>query len=174
MWKMDPVKLYIDTYRSLHGFAPPKDVSRRVGAESNKLTREGIPDEAIEFGIKRLAERGGQPNQLPVFAAEGGARTSPHGRATEALRAFLELHDGRWPTGARFVRGTHSGTFMRDPLGYDRAPPGFAIERPTREEIVRALMGTTASPRPKRPSQRPRRASEEQIERLFGGDETAS
>lgn len=30
-------------------------------------------------------------------------------------------------TGYRFVRGSHSGTFVRDPAGTDRLPPGYSF-----------------------------------------------
>lgn len=34
-------------------------------------------------------------------------------------------------TGYKFIRGTHSGKYVRDPEGYDRLPPGY--EPPTEE-----------------------------------------
>lgn len=59
------------------------------------------------------------------------------------LRAARELVERRgWPTGVTFRRGSHSGTFVADPLGYDpreRAPAELEAPRPTLYAIAKAL-----------------------------------
>lgn len=49
--------------------------------------------------------------------------------------AWVGFKDGAEPvaprtegwTGYTFVRGTHSGTYVRDPQGVDRLPPGYSM-----------------------------------------------
>lgn len=50
------------------------------------------------------------------------------------MLADLEIGDSRIEgqkqrprTGWRFVRGSHSGTYVRDPEGTDRLPPGYDL-----------------------------------------------
>jgi hypothetical protein len=56
------------------------------------------------------------------------------------VRAFMDEHDGRWPTGCRHVRGSHGVQEVPDVLGYDPPPgAGWSVPRPTFNEIARAL-----------------------------------
>lgn len=44
-----------------------------------------------------------------------------------------------YPTGSRFVRGSHAGSFVRDPLGYDRATYDVPWSRPSLRDMADAL-----------------------------------
>jgi len=50
-----------------------------------------------------------------------------------------EAASGQRYTGARFVRGTHSGTHIKDPLGTDKPPPDWPYPPPSPEEVTQAL-----------------------------------
>lgn len=134
-----PVTRYVDAFRALHGADPPKQTRVRIGVESKKLGEEGIAREHILRGVEILAERGMDPGMLHSAVTSAMAEMGPHGRDQRLLREFLELHGGRWPTGAYFVRGSHSGAAVYDPLGYDPRPHDFPFPKPNREEVLSAL-----------------------------------
>lgn len=74
-------------------------------------------------GLERIAR----------LAAELG--DNPAGLLVAMVRAGAHRRGGRLPddgpmgpvTGWRWVRGTHSGTYVPDPNGRDRLPPGYGI-----------------------------------------------
>lgn len=56
------------------------------------------------------------------------------------VAAFRAKNGGKWPTGWRLSRGTHSATPVPDPLGFEPPPPWAADRRrPSREEVYQAL-----------------------------------
>lgn len=70
-------------------------------------------------------------NESPV------ARERPEARR----RAKDWIAENGWPTGARFVHGTHSGSYVFDPLGTEPIPRGYdwPYRRPTFDDVVEAL-----------------------------------
>jgi hypothetical protein len=64
-------------------------------------------------------------------AAEIEARLAKAlGVSVEALRDFLNGNiraGGARRTGYRFIRGTHGGSYVRDPQGTDILPAGFSV-----------------------------------------------
>jgi hypothetical protein len=154
---------FVDVCRAFNGTEPPRKVTLRVGTEANKLLREKkIRTEDIRKGIQILVDRGLDPSRLPecVFTAQSipdlpvgpdrVAREEDRDRRTAdraAIDAFVARNGGRWPTGARIVRGTHSSGYVYDPLGYETVPRWFNLEgsgihRPTRDEVLEALSST--------------------------------
>lgn len=118
---------YVDRVRSLGGVVPKRTVGA-MAKQVGSLTQEGIPEEAIRAGLELAADRGAPPARLSDLVLEASRR------AARAPLADLVREHG-WPTGALFVRGSHSGHCVYDPLGTDRPPQGWPHPRPTREEV---------------------------------------
>lgn len=119
-----------------------------MAAACKKLAAEKVDAEVLQQAVRLMAERGNPPASLPDVVFEVQAKSGPAAQDREAIRLFLEDHDGAWPTGAKFIRGSHAGTYVADPLGYDRLPGGYnagtsGIHRPTRQEVLDALKGKT-------------------------------
>jgi hypothetical protein len=117
-----------------------------MAAQCAKLASEKIDPDVLQQAVRLVAQRGNGPATLPDVVFEVQARSGPIAQDREAIRIFLEQHDGNWPTGAKFVRGTHAGNFIYDPLGYDKPSAGYdtrgaGIHRPSREEVLNALKG---------------------------------
>ena len=98
------------------------------------------PVEAVEGALRKLAQKGQPIRLLPEFVLEHRVKSRPgYGKRTEAS-VWVKEHG--WPTGARFVRGASSGTYVYDPLGLDPLPPGYQgwdYPKPTFDDIVNAL-----------------------------------
>ena len=141
------VAYFVDVCRAFNGADPPKKVRDRMGVEIGRLIKEGIDGRTLRKAIEILVDRGLDPSRLPecVFTAQSqpdipvGPDRERAARERQALRELLDEHDGRWPTGARFVRSAHAGHCVYDPLGYDPRPHDFPYPRPSREEILKAL-----------------------------------
>lgn len=136
-----------DTCVEFGGVLPPVKVIKRVAVEAKKLTAEGITNRDLRKGIQILVDSGMDPSMLPecVFRAQQrpgmlvGPEKRKHNEERALIDELLDRHDGRWPTGARLVRGSHSGQMVWDPLGYEIRPQNFPYGRPTREQILEAL-----------------------------------
>ena len=143
----NPVGFLVDTCRAFNGTDPPAKVRARIGAEVGKLRKEGIEVRHIRKGIEILVDRGLDPSRLPecVFTAQSrpdmpvGPDRERADEEREMIRQLLDAHDGRWPTGARFVRGYGAGHTVYDPLGYDPRPHDFPYPKPPRDDVIRAL-----------------------------------
>lgn len=143
---------FVDTCRAQNRMDPPPGVKGAMAKVLGKLDKQGQPHDLLREAIVRVVKDGIAPKDFEqvVFQIQsemGGISFAER----EALRAFLlaNAKHGKWPTGARFVRGTHSGTYISDPLGYDKLPGdydsrGSGIHRPNREEVVEALRGRGA------------------------------
>ena len=67
-------------------------------------------------------------------AADVTARPSARKAASDWIA------DNGWPTGARFVRGTHAGAYIFDPLGMDKITEAdWPYHRPSFDEICVAV-----------------------------------
>lgn len=53
-----------------------------------------------------------------------------------------------WPTGSRWVRGNHAGTYVPDPLGRDSPPHSVPWARPALADIQAALEGQAGGDEP--------------------------
>jgi hypothetical protein len=98
----------------------------------------------------------------------------------DAVATFISEHGGTWPTGSRWHRSGAGGTYVRDPLGYDK--PDYAVDwgRPSHGEIKRALEGKgekKPAPTPTPTADDPTlldpkeigRLAQEELDRLRGG-----
>ena len=78
-----------------------------------------------------------------------GAGREPLADSVESARQLArQLIDERgWPTGSRWL-ATQGGTYIQDPLGYDKPPPTYAVpwSKPTLAEIVAALRSRGGRP----------------------------
>jgi hypothetical protein len=77
----------------------------------------------------------------PESGFESGSNQVPlRGDKSPRKVAADWIRKNGWPTGARFVRGTHSGTLVHDPLGLDPIDVnGWPHPRPTFDDVVAAL-----------------------------------
>lgn len=140
------IGIFADECLAAHGHKPPRQIVQRMAQQCAKLANERIAVEVMQEAVRLVARRGNPPSTLPDVVFEVQAKSGPVARDREAIRMFLENHDGSWPTGAKFIRGTHAGTYVYDPLGYDKIPGGYNlsgtdIHRPSRQEILDALKG---------------------------------
>jgi hypothetical protein len=139
----DIVARFVDYAREL-GADPPKRVVGQMAAQVNALLKEGQRPEHVMAAAEMVAEKGLDPSSLPscTFTAARDATRMAKPEVRQRLAEYIAANG--WPTGARFVRGTHGGTYVFDALGHDRPPPGYGspvIRRPTRAEILAALTG---------------------------------
>jgi hypothetical protein len=121
------VAAYVDRCREL-GVDPPKRVRGVLAKAVDELVAEGQPDDHIAAGVRLLADKGLRPSDLPFALVQAARR-----QERAALAEFVAEHG--WPTGAAFVRGSHSGTCVYHPLGTDRPPDSWPYPRPSREEV---------------------------------------
>lgn len=130
-------EVYISTVQQAGGYLSGTEVSWA----RNKLTillHDGIAEDVIAEAIRKMvAKRRFNTWHLGTFVNEVliEQKDAPD---KKLLDEFLDAHDGRWPTGVRFVRGSHSGTYVADPLGYDKADYG-QWRYPKRQEVIDAL-----------------------------------
>jgi len=65
-----------------------------------------------------------------------------NGRPRDPLEEAVSIAlSGQWPTGSRFVRGENgqSGSFVFDPLGWDKPDHSVPWGRPSREQVREAI-----------------------------------
>lgn len=138
--KLAPVAAYVEAYREAHeGRDPPKRVRAGVGAAVARLEAEGVPRDVLRRAAVLLVGRGMTGSMLDEMVPTAEKHMRDEREGFPEARAYIE--EFGWPTGVRFVRGTHGGAFRADPLGHD-AKPFYAIpdyERPTLASIARAL-----------------------------------
>jgi hypothetical protein len=91
------------------GFTPPQ---KREMWEAFKASPDGV--ERCAEHAKVAGRREGRSGAGLLLAM---VRSGDHLRVLEP--------DARRVTGWRFVRGSHSGTFVEDPAGTDPLPPGY-------------------------------------------------
>jgi hypothetical protein len=136
----DLTAFYVDEVRA-RGVTPAERDIGHLAREAKRLLDAGRDPARIHDAITQLVRAGSRPHALESYTVQSelhyAKRRSPEGRAEDAYRAFVE-ENGR-PTGARFVRGSHSGSYVYDPLGFDAPPYDWPYARPTREEILAAL-----------------------------------
>lgn len=143
----NPGAFFSDTCVEFNGCRPPTKVIKRVAVEAKKLKDSGVNNYHLKKGIQILIDGGMDPSHLPecVFRAQSrphmlvGPAKAEYAAESALLRELLDKNDGRWPTGARMVRGSHAGQMVYDPLGYERRPEGFPYPKPSREEVLGAL-----------------------------------
>ena len=100
--------------------------------ESNGQTESKEWLEPLRLTLKQRNEAieayGVNPRGVRRLVREAMTRANPAAAFLARLRRGEHLrpdNDHRPITGWRFVRGTHSGTFVEDPRGRDRLPTGY-------------------------------------------------
>jgi hypothetical protein len=106
----------------------------------------------------KVAQTDGQQGGAPVSHLNDMNEKPERSRSGEKsledqLLDELRVRHHGWPTGVRFCRGTHSATYVFDPLGFDQLPAyynatGSGIHRPKRAEVVKALLKLHTEGRP--------------------------
>lgn len=111
----DLVAYFVERAEALSdGKRPPEKVVGQTAREIKKLIDEGIGTEFVVPAIEKLLDKGLSPSSLASLAFEA---------MTEGKRADAKAKPR--VTGWRWVRGTHGGTYVADPKGTDRLPPGY-------------------------------------------------
>ncbi len=109
------------------------------GARAARQPNREVLDKAVHPDIRR-----------------GGSEVAHQNEGNEENRTIVDqfLHEnrerGRWPTGVRRLRGTHSDSHVADPLGYDVAPYDVPDARSVQTSAVtaaRAPVTATSEPR---------------------------
>jgi hypothetical protein len=127
----DLTAAWIDRVREVSSHPPPKQTVGKMIAQIRELLKTHPPD-LIRDALLLAANDGKPPALLPDLVL----RVQTHGdQAT--VRDWVQQNG--WPTGTRFVRGSHGGSYVPDPLGYDRAPHPVSWGSPTRVAIREAL-----------------------------------
>jgi hypothetical protein len=151
----DDTEPRISRHQTPHGGAPESEV-----LESEVQSVDGDEEDELEELLKPVGHLYPAQRSAVVRAyAENPAgvsrcvRKALAGERPAALLASmireqahlqLEKLSGKHYTGVRFVRGQTSGTFVYDPLGTEKLPPGYQgwpHDPPTGEEIARAQRG---------------------------------
>jgi hypothetical protein len=126
--------------------AYPKAFRNAYSFQIGQLLRDDLDLELIERTVFYAIERGYPPHRLPQAVVEVQTREERE-REQGLIEGWQRLHIRRWPTGVRWVRGTHSGTYKPDPLGSDE--PDYQVpgaRMPTREEFLAALRAQDQTP----------------------------
>lgn len=85
----------------------------------------GLRGEALRLGWVAFEENAEGTIQLALSSFEG---QNPAGVFEfRRRRGDHQVAGGQRRTGWRFVRGTHGGTYVRDPRGVDTPPPGYDL-----------------------------------------------
>lgn len=136
-----PAQYYVDYTNQLYGFKPHKSLIGRMGTVAKNVAKdESITENVLYRAIEIVVEKEMDPGSLylATFQAQTEKKKESARKENKIFNDFLK-ENGGWPTGARFARGTHSGHYVYDPLGYDRPPADFPFTKPRREDIIEAL-----------------------------------
>lgn len=148
----DALALYADAFRDATGGLEHDQCFPDLAVETIRMFASRVRADVLAEALRELAVSGEEPSQANLGRLV--ARLAVLAKHTEPIehvwvqqaRAFLAEH-GR-PTGIRFVRGVQSGTYVRDPLGFDVLPDGYAGGplriNPTVWEIAHALRDAQA------------------------------
>jgi hypothetical protein len=118
-----------------HSEPPPPPPASETNEKRLSLVPEpwtdGELEDLVQYRLSVAINEGFPPRNVQAFLADQRKRelATEAGRAGWIRRcaAGISAHgDGKRITGHRWVRGTHSGTFVRDPLGRDELPKGYA------------------------------------------------
>jgi hypothetical protein len=100
---------------------------------------EAIAEDALREFVRR---RSRTPLALNDIVVEQGMNDSDvvAARPEVRKRASEWIEANGWPTGARFVRGTHSGSYVYDPLGLEKPMESdWPYRKPSFDDICEAL-----------------------------------
>ncbi len=133
--------LYVDTCIE-SGRPEMVPMKGHVARRAADLLNDGVPfEKACATVVEFVRRRGRSALQLAEIYAEMEREGGPVSERPSVRRATREwIAENGWPTGATFVRGTHSGSFVYDPLGLDRVTEhDWPHRKPTFDDIVEAI-----------------------------------
>jgi hypothetical protein len=116
-------------------------MARRI----KELLDSGVSADELAETVREFVRR---DERTPLALAElhvelaREQRDDPTKRPSVRRRANEWIEQHGWPTGARFVRGDVGGSYVYDPLGTEKLPPGYVgwpHQRPTFDDVARAL-----------------------------------
>lgn len=144
----DFVGLYVETNIEIHGEKPYPRWTGQMARHLSEAVKAKMDPDTIRSAIRLMVERTVEPKDWASVYMEAQASRGPTGSDRDLIKILMEENDGKWPTGARSVRGTHSSNLVWDPLGYEPIPSwydlhGSGIHRPTRDEVLAALKEQT-------------------------------
>lgn len=131
------VGYFIDRCRERRNFSPPRQFIGALTKQIETAQKEKTAPEIVYEALDRMIETGSPPRHLPELIFACGCVPAAEKRDKRLLKDFYDQHG--WPTGARFVLGTHSGHCVYDPLGFDRPPQDWPYTRPGREDVLPML-----------------------------------
>jgi len=144
---------FVNAAREQNKVDPPRKIIGMMAKAIGESLRTNADTDLVKEAIERVVRDGISPSKFHeiLWQVQVDAKgTKKEDR--DAIRDFLAGHNGFWPTGARFVRGTHSGTYVFDPLGYDVLPRGYdhggTIRSPTRQDVLTAIRGVEPASTP--------------------------
>jgi hypothetical protein len=79
-------------------------------------------------------------NPAAVFMAGVRSGSMPRDERSKRSKAQAYVAEHGWPTGSRWARGTHAGTYVKDALGHDHPTYPVPWGRPSIDDIERALV----------------------------------
>lgn len=102
------------------------------------------PVEVVKQALTEFVRRRCRsPMQLAELSVElsRNENKDPAARPDQRRVAKAWIDEHGWPTGARFVHGLHSGSYVYDPLGTEPLPIGYdwPYRRPSFDDVTRAL-----------------------------------
>lgn len=128
---------WVDAVAEASGYQPPKATISRM-AKVVKGLLETHPPDMIRRTLMIAAEEGKPPAAVPDLLLRVQTRGTQM-----TVREWVSKNG--WPTGSRFQRGVGGGTFVPDPLGYDKPPYRVPWSAPTADELRRALRAQEVS-----------------------------
>lgn len=130
----------IDLFEQTYDAVMPKRTMDTFSKQLKDMLEEGVEWRVLYEAVRLCVERGRGASALADTIIPATKRVEEYaGLRPSQIEAAREFVKEGWPTGARFVRGSHSGTYVPDPLGRDRPPSGLSFERPTLRTIAVAL-----------------------------------
>jgi hypothetical protein len=137
----------IDYFETTYDATMPR---RTIGAYTKALKEmldDGVEWRVLYEAVRMSIDHGRSVAALPQLIVPATKHVRDFaGLKPSSVQAARDLVAAKgWPTGARWRRSTAAGAFVHDPLGYDKPPSDFGVERPTLATIARAIEeGATA------------------------------
>jgi hypothetical protein len=109
---------------------PASTTNEKRSATPTAPWTDGELETLIQFRLTAAINEGHPPRNAAAFLADQKKRELANEEARpgwirRCAAGILAAKEGRKITGWRWMRGTHSGTYVRDPYGTDEPPKGY-------------------------------------------------